>query len=267
MPHTAQPLSAAVGGVLALGLLALTGCAASAPTIDLVPFADRSADEFYPGDCFSVTDIDNPALVPSDRIPCDTAHNLEIVGLLPEFDATPIPADGLEFDEQVFPKCFEFIEASIDGALVDLPLVPSYTGTLAADNVTIDGPVLCTLLTRNGDILEDSAFLVPPRELLGEWTLLTELEAGTCFTLKAQNNIGRPAECESGTLMYLGFVEAAQDDEFPGTESLRRQRDEGCAELIPDDDRIASGTLSGTVPGEGDWRRGVRALTCDVEVI
>lgn len=267
MPHIAPPLRAAAGGILALALLALTGCGAPTPTIDLVPFADRSADEFYPGDCFSVADIDNPGLAPADRVPCDTAHNLEIVGLLPEFDGTPIPADGLEFDEQVFPKCFEFIEASISGALVELPLVPSYTGSLAADNVTIEGPVLCTLLTRNGDILENSAFLVPPRELLGDWTLLTELEAGTCFTLKAQNNIGLPAECESGTLMYLGFVEAAQDDEFPGTESLRRQRDEGCAELIPDDDRIASGTLSGTVPGDGDWRRGVRALTCDVEVI
>jgi hypothetical protein len=246
-------------------LLAIAGCA-SAPTAELVPFADRASDELYLGDCFSLgLALDELDLDPAERVPCDSPHDTEVVALLTEFDGTPLPPAD-ELDLLVYPGCFERIEATIDGTLEDLPLVTSFTGDLAADGETIEGAIACLLFTRNGDILTDSAFAVAPRDLVGEWRLLSLLEPGTCFTLRAQNNLGLPGDCESDTLMFLGVVEAEAGD-FPGTDALRVQRDAGCADLVPDDPRIDPATLSGTVPGLSDWLRGVRVITCDVRVI
>ena len=255
-------------GVLALAALAaLAGCAtvAPAPAVELVPFAERDATELYLGDCFSLADLEGLRLRPEERVPCETGHNVEVVGLLPQFDGEPLPAADV-LEETIYPLCFEQIVAHITPDLDGLPLVTSFTGDLAADGSTIEGPIACVLFTRNGDILTDSAFVTDPHDLVGEWRLLSLLEPGTCFTLQAQNNLGLPTECESGTLMFLGVVQA-RDGDWPGTDELRVQRDAGCAALIPDDDRIAPATLSGTVPGVSDWLRGVRDITCDVEVI
>jgi len=249
-------------GVAALGLVAIAGCTA-APSVAIVPFDERDDTQLYVGDCFAGQDVDALDLQPEGRIACTEPHNVEVVGLLDEFDGEPLPGED-EINDVFYPGCFDAITAGIAGPLDELPLIPSYTGDLAADD-TIDGSVVCLLYTRNGDIVTDSAFVKNPHDIIGDYRLLNRLEVGECFTLKTQNNIGLPVECESGVLMFLGTVPSDGDD-YPGVDDLRLQRNEKCAELIPDDDRIDRTTLSGTVPGDSDWLRGARDITCDVEI-
>ena len=229
-----------------------------------MPFDEREATEFYPGDCFSISDFDNIAIEPDERLRCDEPHNSEIIALLDEFDGEPYTGTE-DLEDVVYPLCFDAITAGITEDLDEIPLVTSFTGELAADDI-IDGPILCLVFTRNGDILTDSAFVTDPHAIIGDYVYLHRLEVGDCFTLGEQGNLALPAECESGALMFLGVI-ASEGDEWPGIDELRDQRRAGCTELIPDDDRIDPASLSGTVPQLGDWLRGARDITCDVAVI
>lgn len=261
-------LRLAGAGALVLGLLATAGCTA-APTTStpIVPFDERDATEFALGDCFSIADFDVIDIEPEERLPCDEPHNTEVVGLLEQFDGEPFT--GTEaLDDAVYPACFDAIRDGITDALDELPLVTSYTGRLADDSDTIEGPVLCLMFTRNGDILTDSVFVTDPHDVIGDYVYLHRLEVGDCFTLGEQGNMALPADCESGTLMFLGVIPSTSEgEEWPGVDELRLQRNEGCVELIPDDDSIDPGSLSGTIPQLGDWLRGATDITCDVEVI
>jgi hypothetical protein len=254
----------ALSATLALALLATAGCTA-APTTTIVPFDEREATEFYVGDCFSIGNFDSIDIEPDERLRCDDPHNTEVVALLDEFDGEPfIGTEAL--DDAVYPECFAAITSGITEELDELPLVTSYTGRLADDSDTIEGPILCLMFTRNGDILTDSAFVSDPHDIIGDYRYLHRLGVGDCFTLGEQGNLALPAECESGTLMFLGLIDA-EGEEWPGVDELKEQRDSGCADLIPDDDRIDPASLSGTIPQLGDWLRGAHTITCDVVVV
>jgi hypothetical protein len=262
-------LRLAGAGALALALLATAGCTAAPTTsVPIVPFDEREATEFHLGDCFSIADFDAIDIEPDERLRCDEPHNTEIVGLLEDFDG--VPFTGTEaLDDAVFPQCFDAIREGVTEALDELPLVTSYTGRLADDSDNIEGPILCLMFTRNGDILTDSTFVADPHDVIGDYVYLHRLEPGSCFTLGEQGNLALPADCESGTLMFLGVIASpSEGGEWPGVDELRLERNEGCADLIPeDDDSIDPATLSGTIPQLGDWLRGATDITCDVEVI
>lgn len=259
-------LAAAAG---CLGVVLLAACSPSAPPAtgtEVVPFDERDPEQFTVGDCFSGADLEALDFEPDERVTCDTSHNLEVVGLLTDFDGEPLPGTD-EIDETFFPPCIEQITERVIGAVDELPVAASYTGDLAADGVSIDGPVLCIVYTRNGDLLTGSVLVTDAHELIGEFRLIKRLDPGTCFTLDAQNNLGLPAPCAAGTLKYLGAVESAFA-EYPGEDALKAERDERCAELLPpDDDQIDPATLLGTIPVSPDWYRGDTTITCDVEVI
>ncbi len=260
-----QPLVRTLGvAAISLALIALTACAPSTK-VPIVPFAERATDELSLGDCFSVPDVEALDLVPDERIPCDEPHNVEVVGLLAQFDGEPLPEAG-QIDPTMFPPCFDAIKAGVLGPVEELPLYASYEGSLADDG-TIDGPVSCLLITSNGPIATGSVFTSPSHELVGDYRLAQLLERGTCFTIEKQVTLALVSECESGVLMFLGGVEAEGGDEFPGEDEMRSQRAEVCPPLVPDDDdRIDPDSWSGNLPGLSAWGLGARIITCDVEV-
>lgn len=233
--------------------------------VDVVPFEERTGLDSYVGDCHVEEDVENPQL--AERVRCSEAHNLEIVGLLPEFDGVTLTE---EVQSTFGAKCLAAYDEVVGLPFAELPYVFVFAGRTLSGTSTIEGPVRCGLGTRNGAILRGSTLDQDPRDVIGDWTLVQQIPAGTCFELETQNNAGLPQPCAAGALLALGTVEI-EDGAYPGVDPLRARREAECPGLVDAAATSAGVTVdpagvSGTILTDLEWLAGMREITCDVPV-
>lgn len=204
-----------------------------------------SSDDFYPA------------------LPCDEPHHAEFAGAVaPPVDV--LPEDSAEAETIGISACRDTV---LQFAGVDrLPLGVG-VGFVVNSNLgePIEDDLLCFVSTDLSDGFFGSIAEIGFDAALQK-IVVPELAPGSCFSLGESNfYLAEPADCaDADALMFVGNFDL-DDGPYPGADPIRDIRAVECARLLDESGLAADPTsVSGTFPGEGDWRNlGQRTVACD----
>ena len=205
-----------------------------------------------------------------DEVDCDEPHNIEYAGTI-EVPFETWPADDTETTYAMARACIATAEAHY-GRTVIPGLSLEGLSTVDVDYgepVEPDAAIDCFIRMYDG--LGSLVGYVPDvgiEAALGEATLLTLLEPGTCFefTPPDRYSLVYVLDCDAeGALLYLGQYESA-DRPYPGLDELRIERGEQCSKLVDEGGFIVDeSTLTGNVPNEFRWNVGLLTASCEAD--
>lgn len=200
-----------------------------------------------------------------DEVPCDEPHDSEFVGFIaPPEGALP----DNEFDAEVLldEHCAPTVSDYLGGRDLSLPGIGVGIDISVGLGDDFDGDVDCWAVVGSPIGLNGSIAELGLEGALGEFSILAELEPGTCFTFAPDSfDLGNVVSCDTPeALMAVGtFVN--DDGPHPGDDALREVRFERCSEVLAASGLAADpASVSGTFPNASAWESiGRRTTTCD----